>query len=170
MKKTLVLLAAVLLVLPFAGCRGAAPEPKAAPADFRFSLTWGCYGYSSYDSATGRLVKTTDTTHPEDYVTYYEFSDEEKAEIYQRLIAMDIQSYPENYNPQNAMSTPDMTLIVTAFLDGEEVTVRAEHIGLSYESTDKKGQRFLNFCEDISNRLMATAEWKALPEYENFYD
>ena len=48
---------------------------------FSFNLTWGCYGVSSYDSETGILVKTNDATNPEEYVTTYYLTEEEKKQI-----------------------------------------------------------------------------------------
>ena len=44
---------------------------------FSFSLVWDCYGVSSYDSETGRLIKTTDATNPEDYITHCELTEEQ---------------------------------------------------------------------------------------------
>ena len=41
------------------------------PTEFSFSLTWGTFGISSYDSATGKLVKTKDAPTPEAYITTY---------------------------------------------------------------------------------------------------
>ena len=49
-------------------------------------------------------------------------------------------------------------------------TVKAENISLSFVSEDEKGQAFLSVCEAISNRLTATEEWNALPDYENLYE
>ena len=43
---------------------------------FSFSLVWNCYGVSSYDSETGRLIKTTDATNPEDYITHCELTED----------------------------------------------------------------------------------------------
>ena len=56
--------------------------PTNIPEDFSFSLVWNCYGISSYDSQTGKLVKTTDATNPKDYITYYQLTDEDKEYIY----------------------------------------------------------------------------------------
>ena len=56
------------------------------PEDFSFSLVWNCYGISSYDSQTGKLVKTTDATNPKDYITYYQLTDEDKEYIYNLLV------------------------------------------------------------------------------------
>jgi len=141
------------------------------PDNLSFSLTWNTYGISSYDSATGKLVKTTDATNPEDYVTTLELDGTQLFEIWELLWELDIETYPDEYNPHGGLaSSPSMTLILT-LRDGDKVkTVRAENIALSYESDDPKGQKFLDTCKGIRDILIATEEWKALPEYEFFYD
>jgi len=141
------------------------------PDNLSFSLTWNTYGISSYDSATGKLVKTTDATNPEDYVTTLELDGTQLFEIWELLWELDIETYPDEYNPHGGLaSSPSMTLILT-LREGDKVkTVRAEDIALSYESDDPKGQKFLDTCKAIRDILTATEEWKALPEYEFFYD
>lgn len=151
--------------LPGNGATGSVDE-------FSFSLTWNTYGISSYDSATGKLVKTTDATNPEDYVTTLQLDGTQLFEIWELLWELDIETYPDEYDPQGGelSSEPSMTLILT-LRDGDKVkTVRAEDIALSYESDDPKGQKFLDTCKGIRDILTATEEWKALPEYEFFYD
>lgn len=141
------------------------------PDNLSFSLTWNTYGISSYDSATGKLVKTTDATNPEDYVTTLQLDGTQLFEIWELLWELDIETYPDEYNPHGGLaSSPSMTLILT-LREGDKVkTVRAEDNALSYESDDPKGQKFLDTCKAIREILTATEEWKALPEYEFFYD
>ena len=172
MKKLVTLVFVTVLVLATAGCgiQEAAEDTAAVPEDFAFALTWNCYGTSSYDSQTGKMVKTTDAADPDDYVTYYQLTDQDKAYIYHLIASLDIHTYPEIYDPQNGMSKPSMTLILTVYCNGTQKTVRAENIALSFVSEDEKGQAFLSVCEAICNRLTATEEWKALPDYENLYE
>lgn len=146
--------------------------PDTMPEDFSFALTWNCYGISSYDSKTGKLVKTTDATHPEDYVTTCHLPEETFKQIYEILRDLDIGEYPYLYNPygNGAASEPPMSLILTVRIGETERTIRAEDISLSYEAGNKKGQRFLDVCREISDTLTATDEWKALPDYEFYYD
>ena len=103
-------------------------------------------------------------------MTYYQLTDQDKEYIYNLLVPLDVNSYPETYDPQNGMSAPSMTLILTVYCNGTQKTIRAENISLSFKSKNKKGQDFLSVCEAISNRLTATEEWKALPDYENLYE
>lgn len=70
-----------MFALSLVGCNKQEPKsnPTVVPEDFSFALTWNCYGVSSYDSQTGKLVKTTDATNPDDYVTYYQLTTEDKS-------------------------------------------------------------------------------------------
>ena len=175
MRKPAALILLLFILALLAGCGtppavGEGARENAVPEDFSFALTWGAYGISSYDSKTGRLVKTDDATEPENYVTSHTLSDAEKAYIYETILALDIASYPEEYDPhRGVMSSPSMTLVLTVEMNGTEKTVRAEKICMSFESEDKQGQRFLSACRVISEMLMATPEWNALPDYEHYY-
>ena len=170
MKKTVLLLVCLLLWMPCASCGKASSLPE-NPEGFSFSLTWGCYGISSYDSETGKLVKTNHATHPEDYVSAYTLTDEEVSRIYDLIRELDIESYPDTYNPHgNAASMPPMTLILSVRTNTMQKTIAAENIALSYETEDKKGQAFLDVCRAIRDILTETDAWKALPEYEFHYD
>lgn len=171
MKRLTAAVLALFFIFSMAGCGTQEPVGNSAvvPEDFAFALTWNCYGISSYDSQTGKLVKTTDATNPDDYVTYYQLTDQDKEYIYNLIASLDFSSYPEIYDPQNGVSIPSMTLILTVHCNSIQKTIRAENIALSFISKNKKGQAFLSVCEAICNRLTATEQWEALPDYERFY-
>ena len=147
-------------------------DEDGAYESFSFSLTWDCYGISSYDSETGRLVKTKDATDPQDYITTYYLTDAQRQQIYGVIMDLDVSSYPDIYDPHGngLASDPSMTLILTVQTGTIQKTITAADIAMSYESKDEQGQRFLSACKMIRDILTATEEWKALPEYENFYD
>lgn len=169
MKKLLfILLVCVLLLDCLVGC-AEKPLPKEMPEDFSFALTWGVYGISSYDSRTGKLVKTKDATNPRDYVTYVKLSDEVMELIYKKLRALDVDSYPDEYDPTLG-SEPSAELILTVRKGDNVKTITAKDVSLSYTSPSVKGKRFIDTCLDISDILTATEEWKALPDYEFYYD
>lgn len=169
MKKILLLLLATVILLScFSGC-AESPLPKEVPEDFSFALTWGVYGISSYDSRTGKLVKTTDATNPRDYVTYVKLSDEVMELIYKKLRALDVDSYPDEYDPTTG-SEPSAHLILTVRRGDYVKTISAKDVSLSYDAPFPEGKRFINTCCDISDILTSTEEWKALPDYEFYYD
>lgn len=122
MKKMIVVMLVVLCTLSVVGCntQESANNPAVVPEDFAFALARNCFGISSYDSQTGKLVKTTDAVNPDDFVTYYELSDQDKAYIYNLIAPLDIHSYPDVYDPQNGMSKPSMTLILTVYCNGTQ--------------------------------------------------
>ena len=62
------------------------------PENLSFSLTWNTYGISSYDSATGKLVKTTDATNPEDYITTLQLDGTQLFAIWELLWELDIET------------------------------------------------------------------------------
>lgn len=155
------------------GIDGATPNAPFGTVDsFSFSLTWGCYGISSYDSKTGKLVKTTDATNPEEYVTTYQLTEGQKQQIYDLVKNLNVTTYPDAYNPHpdGVVSEPSMTLILSVKTDTVQKTITAADIALTFESEDSQGQKFLSVCKAIRDILMETDEWKALPEYEFFYD
>lgn len=139
--------------------------------NFSFSLTWNCYGVSSYDSETGKLVKTTDATNPEDYITTYHLTDAQKQQIYEMIKDLDITSYPDEYNPDEyGTSIPSMNLILSVKTDDIDKTVTAKETVLSYQANNAKEQKLMDVCESIRDILTETEEWKALPDYEFLYD
>lgn len=145
--------------------------PSANYPNYSFSLTWNTYGISSYDSKTGTLIKTKDATNPKDYTTNLKLTEKQYSEIWKLIKSLDIESYPDNYNPhKGAASTPYMTLILSMKADGIDKTITVKETVLSYETNNTKGQKFLDTCKGIRDIITATDEWKALPEYEFLYD
>lgn len=170
MKRIIALLICVSLVTALSACGGEKAFIGSID-DFDFSLTWDCYGISSYDSKTGKLVKTTDATNPEDYVTTYFLTEEQKQEIFNMIRELDVTSYPDTYEPHDGgvASSPSMTLILSVNTDTIQKTITAENIALTFASDNPAGQKFLDVCKTIRDILTETKEWKALPEYEFFY-
>ena len=147
--------------------------PEEMPAHFQFSLVWGTYGISSYDSQTGELIKTTDATNPEDYKTTLSLSREQKEEIYRLIYELDVGRYPEKYNPfPDYGSDPSYTIILSVY-DGVGVkTIECREIAIpgGIREMDEKARAFIETFYAIRNILTESEEWQALPEYENFYD
>lgn len=171
MKKLISLLLAISLLAPcFAGC-GEGDLPEERPEDFSFSLTFGVYGISSYDSRTGKLVKTREASNPKDYVTYVKLSDEVLDSVYRLVRRLRVESYPDEYDPDPFIgSTPSTELTLTVRTGDYVKTVKAEDVAFSSEFLFPKGLRFIETCNAIRDILTSTEEWKTLPDYEFYYD
>lgn len=154
------------LTIALSACGSVPTENR--PDDFSFSLVWGVYGISYYNSESGSLVKTTDATNPEDYITSLRLTSEQLDAIYQKIAELQIEKYPDKYDPFNGMmsSVPSRTIVLTC---GDKSIV-CEDISLLSESDNKKGQKFLDTVNFIVNILTSTEEWQALPDYEFYYD
>ncbi|MBQ8496802.1 MAG: hypothetical protein IJ489_05015 [Clostridia bacterium] len=174
MKKSIAIFLLICFLMGLGSCTK--DETQEPVGDFTFTLVWGCYGISSYDSATGKLVKTSHATHPEDYVTNFYLTEEQMAEISALLQELDLESYPDEYDPhltedgQTTRSDPSMDLILTLQWDGKTKTVACRETALHYTSRVKKGNGFLQTCKTIIDMLTASEEWKSLPPYEFLYD
>ncbi|MBR2320567.1 MAG: hypothetical protein IKA57_00350 [Clostridia bacterium] len=141
-----------------------------AVVEFNFSLTWGTFGISSYDSKTGKLVKTKDAPTPENYITTHILTAQEKIAIFKILQALEMDSYPDEYNPTEGIgSDPYQELILSAQLDRLTKTITAEQVALG-DATSPKGQKFMDACDAIADVLENTEEWKALPDFPYLYD
>lgn len=176
MKRMIAVFCLVCLLASLCACGARKPKGPLYDPDFHFSLVWGCYGISSYDSRTGKLVKTTDATDPEEYVTTFYLTKEEMETIGEWLVSLDPESYPDEYDPhltengETALSSPSMTLILTVEMNGESKTIACRETALQYTSRVEKGNAFLQTCKKIVDMLTSSEAWKALPEYEFLYD
>ena len=147
------------------------PADSMRAVEFSFSLTWGICGVSSYDSVTGRLVKTDDVADKENYETTHLLTAQEKLSIFKIVEALEVYSYPDDYNPTEGKgSSPNQTLILSVSKGNYlPKTITASDVALS-DATSEKGQRFMDACQSIADILENTEEWKALPEFPYLYD
>lgn len=170
MKKRIIgILLGALFLCCLAGCK-----KDTLPAEeeiYSFSLVWGTNGISSYDSKTGKLVKTSHATNPEEYITTYLLSEDEEQTIYDLIRELDVSSYPDNYNPNpNLYSEPSMSIVLTVRAYTGNKTISAEDIACGYGCENEKGQKFLTTVQAIKDILTGTEAWKALPDYEFYYE
>lgn len=149
---------------------------SAMPSDFSFSLVWGTYGISSYDSATGRLIKTKDATDVSKYTTTLRLDEEKMSEIFSILEKLELETYPDVYDPMNdpdsetkVYSEPNQTIILKVHSGDISKTVTCEKIAYGKGYNDK-ARDFISAVRRITEIITAADEWKALPEYEFFYD
>lgn len=141
------------------------------PEDFSFSLVYGVCGDLTYDSETGELVKQKTATNVKDYTTTFFFTDEQKSQLYDLIVAMDPASYPAEYNPfdENIMSDPSDEIVLTVTYQGVTKTITCHDVPIGAEAVDEQGERFMDVVHAITEIIYASDEWQALPEYEHFY-
>ena len=147
------------------------PADSMRVVEFSFSLTWGIFGHSSYDSKTGRLVKTDGVGNKEEYETTHFLTAKEKATIFKIIEDLYIYGYPDEYNPTAGIgSDPYQTLILSVNRepDYRPKTITASEVALD-EATSPEGKRFMDACKKIADILENTDEWKALPDYPYLY-
>lgn len=175
MKKTKIILtlSSLLLIcaisLSLCGC--SLSLPKKRPSDFSFSIRFGTFGESSYDSETGVLIKANSYSDTEKYSTVCILSEAETEEIYQLLRELDIEKYDEEFEPWHFdASDPYMTLSLTVRCGGIEKTVTANEVAGYDAANTPSAKKFSDTVYAIRKILIETDEWKALPEYEYLYD
>ena len=165
---------------------------KTVPDDFYISFSWGPkwgpYEMSSYDSLTGELVKVRteyfmgqpEEHTPEEYITTYFLTDEQKKELYKKIVDMDFLSYPDIYKPYpewETLSQEGVTIKVRSDNKEKEIVCYPypagvmDHPELNKLATDdEKANDFISLCSTIEKILTASDEWKALPYYETYID
>ena len=184
------LLSILLALLSVSSCVGPAqhkagmPIPEneeiEPPEDFSFSIVWNTYGISSYDSTSGKLVKTKDTEHIEKYTKTVKMSEEELKTVYRYLFRdIDLLGYPDVYDPFNApgaeliyISTPSQTVIISATANGITKTVTCAEIasGSPDSCFSEEARQFMLAKDKIVSLITSFPEWKAFPDYEVYYD
>lgn len=148
-----------------------APSIEQGAQELEFFIRWNVYGISSYDSKSGQLIKTSDSENPSRFTTKLKLSDEQYKKIWELIDGLDINSYPDKYNPQkDGVSIPHMTLVLSVKTPQYEKTVEVAETILSFDANNKKGQKFLDACKGIIDIITSSEEWLALPEYEKFYE
>ena len=148
------------------------PSFSVTQEDFYFVLTWGVQKDSSYDSRTGTLIKTkyVRERQPEEYITTYQYPNIN--EIYEMAKSINVYSYPDDYYPyegSSIMTEPSMDYV----FEINDKTITSEDCPLLYEIPDdvtNRGKQYLALILTIKNTLINSDEWKAMPDFEVWYD
>ncbi|MCR5206288.1 MAG: hypothetical protein K6E47_14765 [Lachnospiraceae bacterium] len=147
------------------------------PDDFSISLAWDYNGRSRYDSASGELIKDIQPQeHPtSDFTTQFFLNDMGKAVLYFMLQKMNLDSYPDVYDPYTSTSLPSENIVLTVKSNDYEKTIRCDGIGFtSYDYSifrpdpvvDENAGRFVTFVKTIVRMIYSSKEWKALPDFD----
>ena len=171
MKKSLLFLP--ILAVALTSCDLAKPYDTPYE-EFSFYLNWGVQHDSSYDSKTGKVVKTNKVIErkPEEYITTYHLPNLE--EVYNKVKKMNPYSYPDDFDPfaskHHIASNPNM--FYKLVVDDKTIEVSEFPIGGSKEELNlsAKGKKFFEVVNLVIDTLQASEEWKALPDYEFYYN
>ena len=184
MKKFLYFIAAtVILTVCLSACKFSSVHnndslektetPVAVTEDGEFFIRFNTFGESSYDSKTGVLIKTTAVVNRDrsEYETVLVFDDDIKSTINGLIASLSLKNFPDEYDPFATLTggmytSPSVTLVLSA--GGKTVT--CIDVAIGDHSENPKGQRFLDAFYQIVDIITSTDEWKALPDYEFYYD
>ena len=178
--RLLCILTALTTLLLLCAC-GTEKQYDDMPDDFAFSIVWNVYGQSSYDSPTGKLVKTTYTSDPGKFTAYVKLTEEQLNDIYRILFCdIDITGYPDEYDPfrdpvtgKSIASEPSDTVIISATANGVKKTVTCEGIcAIDYldRCPSEEGKAFLTAKRQIVAVIKSLPEWEAFPGYEIYFE
>lgn len=132
--------------------------------DFSFSFTWGVFGDYSYDSTTGNLTKRYTMPDYKPGTVTCNLTMQEKVQIYKIIQELDMDSYPDEYNPTEGLgSDPYQSLILSVKVDAWEKTITAKQVAFG-NATSEKGRKFMDECNAIRAILENTEAWKSMPE------
>ena len=132
--------------------------------DFSFSFTWGVFGNNSYDSTTGTLTKKHAMPDYKKCEVTCTLTMQEKIQIYNIIQGLEMDAYPDEYNPTEGIGTdPYQSLILSAKAGAWEKTITANQVALG-DATSEKGQTFMDACNAIRAILENTEAWKSMPE------
>lgn len=151
-----------------------APEKEVVyNGDLDFSLNFNYCGESSYDGSTGLLTKTTSVykRKPVEFKTYLTLNDEQKKAINEALNSINLDDYPDNYDPFAAdknpvWSTPSETIVLRI---GKK-TVTCNNIAFDSIPENEKGKKLMTVVHKIKEAVTSSKEWRALPEFEFLVD
>lgn len=151
------------------------PDKAVIPEDdLDFSISFNNGGESSYNSKTKVLTKTEwgyIKRTPEEYKTLLVLNDEQKAVVKEALDSININDYPDSYNPFEE----DKNYICS--VPSESVSLRIGNKtvvcnDISYDSISEndKGKKFMTAVSTIKKVIKESSEWKSLPELEVLID
>ncbi len=145
---------------------------EATPEDFCFTIRWGVYGQSYYNSDKGTLIKTNATVlrDPDEYKTTLLLSSDKLASVYAAFYEINVWSYPDEYDPTSDVDSSPCEVIELSFTaNGKTKTIACPRVAMGYDGADESARAFIAAVRETTDIITASAEWQALPEYEVLY-
>ena len=171
MNKKLLLIPIIILMAISSCSTSNVPSFSVEQEDFYFVLTWGVRLDSSYDSRTGTLIKTKYVIErqPEEYIAIYQYPNIN--EIYEMAKSINVYSYADHYYPYEGsliMTSPSVDYV----FEINDKTIASKDCPILNEIPDgvtERGKKYLALLLTIKNTLIASDEWKAMPDPEILY-
>ena len=127
--------------------------------EYEFTISWGQEGESSYDSKSGKLVRTEGS---EGVLT---LNDAERRKIWTILTGMDYAKYPADYDPDpETESDPPEVIELSVTTGGETASIRCADAAVRPETQEKDAEDFLNGIRQITDLIESTDAWMALSD------
>ena len=168
LKLTIILFAFVAFILvscgPFGNNESTLPDTR--PADFNFVLNYGVLAKNQIDTYQGTYTK--DLILDGTATTALALSDQEMAEIYAKMRAIDIMSYPDVFKPASdihMMPFQSYSLTITANGANKSITWDDESNSNSPQAT-----RLRELFTRIHEIVITKDAYKNLPEASGGYD
>jgi hypothetical protein len=171
--KTVKLLLVIVVIL-LVGCSPSkiASEkqgiPLEKPKDFGFVLNYGIGAKNKLDTFKGQFTK--DLAANRTTTTRLKLTNDEMKKIYQRMVEINIVSYPEVFKPSSTLAqyvTPHPTYEFTINIDKVTKKIYWEDVNQS-DSLDAK--RLRDLIENIRQTVESKEEYKKLPPMKGGYD
>ncbi|MBP5155237.1 MAG: VWA domain-containing protein [Clostridia bacterium] len=145
---------------------------------FGFAIGWGIYSDSTYDSRTGRLVKSHFQPDIADYTATLVLSEEQLAAVKEILDRLDLESYPAEFTPYDDIDStvmeqtiPYETIKIVMYDGPRAVSVCCNEIALFGEKAySEKTKAFFNAAQEITRIITASPEWQSLRELVNLHE
>lgn len=168
MKKILSFILAIFFVTLIVSCNN--PLPKQMPEDFSFSLQWGIWGKSYYNSETGELIKSKYEDNKEDFKTVCFLNEDELESVYSILVKLNIDNYDDMKPQEFRQCTPGMKYELEVKINkAYKIITLPEGIDSSRTHITSRARRIQKSIDQITEIIYQKEEWKALPKEERLY-
>ena len=168
MKKILSFILAIFFVTLLVSCNN--PLPKQMPEDFSFSLQWGIWGKSYYNSETGELIKSRHEKNEEDFKTVCFLNEEELEEVYFILHKLNLSKYDDLVIQEFDFCAPGMRFVIEVNSKDNHYKIELpEGICRFNPHKSSRARKIQNAIDQITEIIYQKEEWKALPKEEYLY-
>lgn len=168
MKKILSFILAIFFVTLLVSCNN--PLPKQMPEDFSFSLQWGIWGKSYYNSETGELIKSKYEDNKEDFKTVCFLNEDELEEVYFILYKLNLNNYDDMKTQEFRQCKPGMKYELEVKInEAYKIITLPEGIDRSRTHITSRARKIQNAIDQITEIIYQKEEWKALPKEEKLY-